>query len=99
MEDIAAQCGLNRSYFGAVFRQSLRQTPQEFLIQYRMVKATELLKLTQLSIQDIANAVGYSNPLHFSRAFKKVYGLSPRIWRNENQIHTNETKPSRKPSL
>lgn len=97
VEDIAAQCGLNRSYFGAVFRQALRQTPQEFLIQYRMVKATELLKLTQLSIQDIANAVGYSNPLHFSRAFKKVYGLSPRIWRNENQIHTNETKPSRKP--
>lgn len=86
VEDIAAQCGLNRSYFGTLFRQALRQTPQEFLIHYRMVKAAELLKLTQFSIQDIANAVGYSNPLHFSRAFKKVYGTSPRMWRNENHI-------------
>ena len=89
VEDIAAQCGLNRSYFGTIFRQALGQTPQEFLIHYRMIKAAELLKMTQFSIQDIANAVGYSNPLHFSRAFKKVYGLSPRTWRNENQVARN----------
>lgn len=86
VEDIAACCGLNRSYFGAIFRRSIGQTPQDFLIHYRMVKAAELLKLTQLSVQDISNAVGYANPLHFSRAFKKVYGSSPRIWRNQNQI-------------
>lgn len=88
VEDIARHCGLNRSYFGTLFRQSLGQTPQEFLIQYRMVKATELLKLTRLSVQDIASAVGYSNPLHFSRAFKKVYGKSPRVWRSEHQTGT-----------
>lgn len=90
VEDIAARCGLNRSYFGTIFRQATGQTPQEFLIQYRMIKATELLKMTQLSIQDIANAVGYSNPLHFSRAFKNVYGCSPRIWRSENLIKTQK---------
>ena len=87
VEDIAARCGLNRSYFGTIFRQALGQTPQEFLIHYRMIKAAELLKLTKLSVQDISNAVGYSNPLHFSRAFKNVYGKSPRIWRSENAIH------------
>lgn len=86
VEDIAAVCGLNRSYFGTIFRKELGQTPQDFLINYRMVKAAELLKLTSLSIQDISNAVGYTNPLHFSRAFKNVYGLSPRAWRNQNQI-------------
>lgn len=86
VEDIAANCGLNRSYFGTLFNKALGQTPQEFLINYRMIKATELLKLTQLSIQDIANAVGYANPLHFSRAFKNVYGLSPRAWRNQNKL-------------
>lgn len=85
VEGIARHCGLNRSYFGTLFRQSLGQTPQEFLIRYRMVKAAELLKLTHLSIQDISSTVGYANPLHFSRAFKKVYGKSPRIWRSDHQ--------------
>lgn len=84
VEDIADSCGLNRSYFGKIFKESVGKTTQEFLMSYRMTKATELLKLTQLSISDISNAVGYSNPLHFSRAFKNVYGISPREWRNRN---------------
>ena len=84
VEDIAACCGLNRSYFGKIFHENTGKSPQEFLISYRMTKAAELLKLTQLSIADIGNAVGYPNQLHFSRAFKNIYGVSPRQWRNEN---------------
>lgn len=84
VEDIAASIGLNRSYFGKIFHESMGKTPQEFLINYRMTKATELLKLTGLSVGDIGNAVGYSNQLHFSRAFKNVYGVSPRQWRYEH---------------
>lgn len=84
VEDIAACCGLNRSYFGKIFHENTGKSPQEFLISYRMTKAAELLKLTELSIADIGNAVGYPNQLHFSRAFKNVYGISPRQWRNEN---------------
>lgn len=85
VEDIAASCGLNRSYFGKIFHENMGKSPQAFLISYRMIKATELLKLTNLSIADIGNAVGYSNQLHFSRAFKNVYGVSPRQWRYENK--------------
>ena len=85
IEDIAEVCGLNRSYFGKIFKETLGRSPQEFLMNYRMVKATELLKLTQLSISEISNAVGYANPLHFSRAFKNVYGESPRIWRQNHR--------------
>lgn len=84
IEDIAASCGLNRSYFGKIFHENMGKTPQEFLISYRMTKATELLKLTRLSIADVGNAVGYPNQLHFSRAFKNVYGVSPRQWRYEH---------------
>ena len=84
VEDIAACCGLNRSYFGKIFHENTGKSPQEFLISYRMTKAAELLKLTELSIADIGNAVGYPNQLHFSRAFKNVYSISPRQWRNEN---------------
>lgn len=84
VEDIAAACGLNRSYFGKIFRQNIGRSPQEFLIAYRMTKAAELLKLTALSIADIGNAVGYPNQLHFSRAFKSIYHIAPRQWRAEN---------------
>lgn len=86
VENIAAFCGLNRSYFGKIFKKAVGKTPQEFLLTYRMIKATELLKLTQLSVGDISNAVGYDDQLHFSRAFKKIYGLSPREWRKQNRI-------------
>lgn len=85
VEDIAAFCNLNRSYFGKIFRDTIGKSPQEFLISYRMSKAGELLKMTSLSIADIGNAVGYPNQLHFSRAFKNVYGVSPRAWRYEQQ--------------
>lgn len=84
VEDIAAACGLNRSYFGKIFHENMGKSPQEFLIAYRMTKAAELLKLTELSIANIGNAVGYPNQLHFSRAFKNVYGVSPRKWRYEH---------------
>lgn len=82
IEEIAALCGINRSYFGKIFRKAIGRSPQEFLMNYRMVKATELLKLTSLSIAEIGCAVGYENQLHFSRAFKTIYGVSPREWRN-----------------
>lgn len=86
VEDMAEVCGLHRSYFGKIFKDVIGKTPQEYLLNYRMLKATELLKLTSFSIGDISNAVGYDNQLHFSRAFKKIYGCSPRDWRNKNRI-------------
>lgn len=93
VEDIATVCGINRSYLCKVFKKSLGQSPQEFLIKYRMGKATELLKLTTLSIADIGKAVGYENQLHFSRAFKSVHGVSPKIWRRNdaNEYHMGDT--------
>lgn len=85
IEDIAGVCGINRSYFGKIFHNSIGCSPQEFLMKYRMAKATELLKLTSLSIAEIGSAVGYENQLHFSRAFKKINGVSPREWRNQHK--------------
>lgn len=89
VEKVAEVCGLNRSYFGKIFREAIGKTPQEFILSFRMAKASELLKLTNLSISDIGNAVGYENPLHFSRAFRNIYGIPPREWRNQNKISIN----------
>ena len=87
VEDIADVCGLNRSYFGKIFKKAVGKSPQDFLLNYRMVKAAELLKLTRLSVGDISSAVGYDNQMHFSRAFKSIYGVSPKKWRVEQNLN------------
>lgn len=83
VNDIAENCGLNRTYFGKKFKEEFGKTPQEFLMRFRMTKATELLEHTQLSIGEISCAVGYNDQLHFSRAFKNTLGISPRQWRDK----------------
>lgn len=84
VEDIARNAGLNRSYFGKVFRDAMGVSPQQFLIGFRIEKACELLKLSNLSVGEVGRAVGYPNQLHFSRAFKNARGLSPRAWRQQH---------------
>ena len=82
VEEIASALRLNRSYFGKIFRQSTGKSPQRFLMNYRMIKAAEMLATTKLPINEIGASVGYENQMHFSRAFKSIYGVSPREWRN-----------------
>lgn len=86
IEDIAVFCNLNRSYLGKIFRDTLNQTPQQFLIFYRMNRAAELLKYSEMTVGEIGRMVGYPNQLHFSRAFKGVFGQSPSNWRKKNRI-------------
>nr|WP_325205395.1 AraC family transcriptional regulator [uncultured Oscillibacter sp.] len=94
VEELADVCKLNRSYFSKLFKDSMGCPPQEFLIRLRLAHAADLMKGTRKSIGDIAARCGYPNQLHFSRAFKKRYGISPREWRLENQIR--QTKEIRK---
>ena len=86
VEDMANRCNLDRSYFGKIFKDMIGQSPQDFLIRYRMSKATSLLTSTSLSIGDISIQVGYPNQLHFSRAFRNIYGMSPRQYRQQNKL-------------
>ncbi len=86
IEDLAKRCNLDKSYFGKVFKESMGQSPQDFLIRYRMNKASELLITTDLPINSICVQVGYMNQLHFSRAFKNIYGVSPRTYRQNKRL-------------
>lgn len=83
--DIAAKCGIDRSYLCKLFHKSVGKSPGAYLMQYRMIQACSLLKETELPVSIIAHECGYDNPLNFSRSFKKVLGVSPRNWRNANR--------------
>ena len=88
IENVAGILRINRSYFGKIFKEATGKSPQSFLMNYRMIKAAELLILTKRTVGDIGCSVGYPNPMHFSRAFKTIYGVSPREWRNNNHAAT-----------
>ena len=52
-----------------------------------MAQAAQFLKETTQPVSTISTMVGYANPLHFSRAFKSVYGISPRAYRQTHFTH------------
>lgn len=87
VESMADSLGLHRSYFGKIFKKAVGKSPQQFLMNYRMVKAADQLTLTKKPVHEIGASVGYQNQMHFSRAFKTVYGCSPSQWRKDHQVN------------
>lgn len=79
--EIARNVGLDRSYLYSLFSEYVNASPQEYLISFRMEKAGDLMNAPALAIGDIARSVGYEDPFMFSKAFKKIKGLSPREYR------------------
>lgn len=83
VESIAGFCNIHRNQLLKIFKNKLKKGPQAYLIEYRMSKAAQLLATTGLSVNEIGNAVGYPNQLHFSRAFKSVYGMAPTQYKSQ----------------
>lgn len=73
---LSRRVGLNECYLKAGFRQRTGRSIGEYVRQLRMEHALELLESGR-SVLQTATAVGYSNPSHFSAAFKKQYGRLP----------------------
>ena len=63
------------------FRKTTGTTPHQFLLKKKYAYAAELLKTTDLSIGEICETVGINDQYHFSRYFKKLYGVPPSIYR------------------
>ena len=88
--DIADYICLNRSYLTSIFQSNLNMSPQKFLMKFRITKAAELLYNTDLPISNIAYSCGYSDPLAFSKTFKKIKGVSPKEYRNTKKETTEK---------
>ena len=81
ISEIAGFIGITRSYLTHIFKEKLHVSSQEYLMTYRLEQSCRLLRTTSLSIQEVAEQTGYSNPLTFSKVFKNAYGLSPKNYR------------------
>ncbi|WP_334072762.1 MULTISPECIES: AraC family transcriptional regulator [Paenibacillus] len=79
--ELARMIGIDRVYLSTLFKERMNLSPQKYLLQFRMNKARELLESLSLSVADVARSVGYSDPLLFSKMFKRVTGLSPSQYR------------------
>ncbi|MDG5790100.1 AraC family transcriptional regulator [Evansella sp. AB-P1] len=90
---ISEHFGIKAKYLSKLFKKEFGIKYVDFLIDLRIIAAKELLTNTNMSLQIIAEKVGYSSAISFSRTFKKVVGISPGEYR-EDPIKTDLSKPS-----
>jgi two-component system response regulator YesN len=85
LEKIAQHVFINASYLRAVFKKEIGITVSDYLTQYRMQQAKELLGRNNVRLTDIAERVGYNDSGYFSKSFKKFYGYSPSEYEKSRQ--------------
>ena len=81
LEDLARQASLSTYHFSRLFKQTIGQSPHQFVMAYRIEQAKKMLA-TPTSMIDIALRCGFADQAHFSRVFKKIEGQTPKAWRN-----------------
>ncbi|MDD6616531.1 MAG: AraC family transcriptional regulator [Lachnospiraceae bacterium] len=92
ISELADFIGVNRSYLTSSFTRIVGVSPQEYLVKLRMEKAKTLLQKTDMAVNAVANATGYTDQLAFSKAFRRYSGMSPRMYKAEK----NEGNSSKK---
>ena len=86
ISDIADNIGISRAYLNSAFQKELGMSAQNFLINYKMHKAANLLVSTSKSVKEVSNSVGYEDQLVFSKAFKKKFGMSPKNYKTHKEM-------------
>jgi AraC-like DNA-binding protein len=81
VEKLASAVALSRSGFAERFRALVGDPPLDYLARWRMTKAAELLRDSDLAMIDVAERVGYRSEASFNRAFKRLEGVTPGAFR------------------
>ena len=85
LDDIAAEVGMNRSAFCSYFKRCKGMTFSQYVTQYRLNTACELLKHSQKQVSEICFTVGFNDLPHFVRVFTNTLGMSPSKYRRRFQ--------------
>lgn len=92
LTELTEQLDISGSYLGRIFRKAVGQSVNQFITELKIKQASHYLQYTHLSIQQIAQQVGYNDQFYFSRQFKKQYGVSPRTFRQQSGNFNSMTK-------
>ena len=85
VDDLARVAAMSRSAFCERFAAIVGMPPMQYLTRWRMQVASDLVARNTLSLAQIASEVGYESEAAFQRAFKKVVGTSPGLWRKQQR--------------
>lgn len=83
LETLAKSANVSKSECLRCFKATLQTTPYKYLVEYRLSKAANLLKNTDLPIEVIASRVGFAHVSHFGKCFREKTGFSPSSYRHE----------------
>ena len=84
VRQVADQCRINIRYMSRLFKQHNYMTPRQYITGLKMNKAATMLLSSTFNVNQISHAVGFEDQYHFSRCFKKHFGLSPRHYREKH---------------
>ncbi len=86
INELAAYIGFDRTYLYRLFMENFKKSPSEYINDYRLKKAVEMMDNKQLTLPNIALSTGFYDYSYFSKQFKKKYHESPGAYRREMQI-------------
>lgn len=86
LDGICEYLNLNKNYFCELFKSYMGYTFINFLNKVRIDKSCYLLTHTSYSIIEVAILVGFNNPNYFSQTFKKLIGITPTSYRDQNTL-------------
>jgi len=84
--ELAAMAGMSESHFSRVFKAAFGASPIDWLRRERISQAKRRLAETTDAIKEIATQVGYSDRYFFSKDFKRLTGMSPRVFRDQESV-------------
>ncbi len=83
LDDLAQSANVSKSECLRCFKQTLQTTPFRYLIDFRLSKATKLLKETNLNIKEIMNQTGFHDQSYFGKCFRQKTGCSPKKYQRK----------------